>query len=95
VPIYQKAGILEHDPFAVLDQEGVGELMKIGIRKGRSVKPKLKIGICGEHGGEPRSIVFAHQIGIDYVSCSPYRIPIARLVAAQSTIEAKKAKQKI
>ncbi|MDD3246975.1 MAG: pyruvate, phosphate dikinase [Methanosarcina sp.] len=95
VPIYQKAGILEHDPFAVLDQEGVGELMKIGIQKGRSVKPELKIGICGEHGGEPRSIVFAHQIGIDYVSCSPYRVPIARLVAAQSTIEAKNAKQKI
>jgi len=92
VPIYQKAGILEHDPFAVLDQEGVGERMKIGIQKGRSVKPELKIGICGEHGGEPRSIVFAHQIGIDYVSCSPYRVPIARLVAAQSTIEARNAK---
>lgn len=95
VPIYQKAGILEHDPFAVLDQEGVGELMKIGIEKGRSVKPKLKIGICGEHGGEPKSIAFAHQIGIDYVSCSPYRVPIARLVAAQSTMEMRNEKQKI
>lgn len=92
VPIYQKAGIIEHDPFAVLDQEGVGELMKIGIKKGRSVKPDLKIGICGEHGGEPRSIHFAHEIGINYVSCSPYRVPIARLVAAQSTIESRKAK---
>ncbi len=92
VPIYQKAGILEHDPFAVLDQEGVGEIMKIGIQKGRSVKPKLKMGICGEHGGEPRSIAFAHKIGIDYVSCSPYRVPIARLVAAQSTMEMRNAK---
>ncbi|KKG23929.1 pyruvate phosphate dikinase [Methanosarcina sp. 2.H.T.1A.6] len=95
VPIYQKAGILEHDPFAVLDQEGVGEIMKIGIQKGRSVKPNLKMGICGEHGGEPRSIAFAHEIGIDYVSCSPYRVPIARLVAAQSTMEMKNTKGKI
>lgn len=92
VPIYQKAGIFEHDPFAVLDQEGVGELMRIGIEKGRSVKPDLKMGICGEHGGEPRSIHFAHEIGLDYVSCSPYRVPIARLVAAQSTIERQNAK---
>ncbi len=90
VPIYQKAGILEHDPFAVLDQEGVGEIMKIGISKGRSVKPELKMGICGEHGGEPKSIHFAHAIGLNYVSCSPYRVPIARLVAAQSTIESRK-----
>lgn len=90
VPIYQKAGILEHDPFAVLDQEGVGEIMKIGIGKGRSVKPDLKMGICGEHGGEPKSIHFAHEIGLNYVSCSPYRVPIARLVAAQSTIESRK-----
>jgi pyruvate,orthophosphate dikinase len=92
VPIYQKAGIFEHDPFAVLDREGVGELMKIGIEKGRSVKPDLKMGICGEHGGEPKSIHFAHEIGLDYVSCSPYRVPIARLVAAQSTIERRSAK---
>jgi pyruvate,orthophosphate dikinase len=90
VPIYQKAGILEHDPFAVLDQEGVGEIMKIGIGKGRSVKPDLKMGICGEHGGEPKSIHFAYEIGLNYVSCSPYRVPIARLVAAQSTIESRK-----
>jgi pyruvate,orthophosphate dikinase len=90
VPIYQKAGIIEHDPFAVLDREGVGEIMKIGIKKGRSVKPNLKMGICGEHGGEPKSIHFAYEIGLDYVSCSPYRVPIARLVAAQSTLEAKK-----
>ncbi|HWR24654.1 MAG TPA: pyruvate, phosphate dikinase [Methanosarcina sp.] len=90
VPIYLKAGIIEHDPFAVLDREGVGEIMKIGIKKGRSVKPNLKMGICGEHGGEPKSIHFAHEIGLDYVSCSPYRVPIARLVAAQSTLEARK-----
>ena len=92
VPIYQKAGIIEHDPFAVLDREGVGELMKIGIKKGRSVKPNLKMGICGEHGGEPKSIQFAYEIGLNYVSCSPYRVPIARLVAAQSTIESRNAK---
>lgn len=92
VPIYQKAGIIEHDPFAVLDREGVGEIMKIGIQKGRSVKPKLKMGICGEHGGEPRSIHFAYEIGLNYVSCSPYRVPIARLVAAQSTLESRNAK---
>jgi pyruvate,orthophosphate dikinase len=67
--------------------------MKIGISKGRSVKPKLKMGICGEHGGEPKSIAFAHEIGIDYVSCSPYRVPIARLVAAQSTMEMRDAKK--
>jgi pyruvate,orthophosphate dikinase len=92
VPIYQKAGIIEHDPFEVLDQEGVGELMKIGIQKGRSVKPNLQMGICGEHGGEPKSIHFAHKIGLNYVSCSPYRVPIARLVAAQSTIDSRNAK---
>lgn len=92
VPIYQKAGILEHDPFAVIDKEGVGEIMKIGIEKARSVKPDLKMGICGEHGGEPKSICFAHEIGLDYVSCSPYRVPIARLVAAQSTIKMKNNK---
>jgi pyruvate,orthophosphate dikinase len=92
VPIYQKAGIIEHDPFEVLDQEGVGELMKIGIQKGRSVKPNLQMGICGEHGGEPKSIHFAHKIGFDYVSCSPYRVPIARLVAAQRTIDSRNAK---
>src|ERR1035437_1162872 len=92
VPIYQKAGIIEHDPFEVLDQEGVGELMKIGIQKGRSVKPNLPMGICGEHGGEPKSIYFAHKIGLNYVSCSPYRVPIARLVTAQSTIDSRNAK---
>ena len=89
IPVYLKKDIIENDPFAVLDQEGVGEIMKIGIQKGRSVKPDLKMGICGEHGGEPKSIHFAYDIGLNYVSCSPYRVPIARLVAAQSTIESR------
>ena len=92
IPIYKEAKILKQDPFAVLDQEGVGELMKIGIKKGRSVKPELKMGICGEHGGEPQSIFFAYSIGLNYVSCSPYRVPIARLVAAQSTLASRSAK---
>jgi len=87
LPFYVDHGVLDKDPFAVLDQEGVGELIKIGIEKGRSVRPDLKIGICGEHGGEPESIKFGHMIGLDYVSCSPFRVPIARLAAAQAVLE--------
>ncbi len=87
LPCYLGDGILESDPFAVLDQEGVGELVKIGIEKGRSTKPDLKIGICGEHGGEPGSVKFGYRIGLDYVSCSPFRVPVARLAAAQAVIE--------
>lgn len=87
LPQYLEDKILESDPFAVLDQEGVGELMKIGIQKGRSTNPNIKLGICGEHGGEPSSIRFAESIGLNYVSCSPYRVPIARLVAAQCEID--------
>ena len=83
---YLEHGILEHNPFEVLDQEGVGELMRIAIERGRGVKPELKMGICGEHGGEPRSVAFCHRIGLDYVSCSPYRVPIARLAAAQAAL---------
>ena len=86
---YVKKGIYDKDPFQVLDQEGIGELMKIAIQKGRSVKPKLKLGICGEHGGEPSSVKFCHKIGLDYVSCSPFRVPIARLAAAQAALEDK------
>ncbi len=82
----KKAGIFKDDPFQVLDQEGVGLLVKMGIEKGRSVKPKLKIGICGEHGGEQESVKFCVRIGMDYVSCSPYRVPIARLAAAQQAV---------
>ncbi|MBN2109476.1 MAG: pyruvate, phosphate dikinase [Methanosarcinaceae archaeon] len=87
LPFYISDGILENDPFAVLDQEGVGELVKTGIEKGRSTRPDIKIGICGEHGGEPGSVKFGYRIGLDYVSCSPYRVPIARLAAAQAVIE--------
>ncbi|GAU11079.1 hypothetical protein TSUD_197030, partial [Trifolium subterraneum] len=83
LPIYLAAGILQHDPFEVLDQKGVGQLIKICTEKSRAARPNLKIGICGEHGGEPSSIAFFAQLGLDYVSCSPFRIPIARLAAAQ------------
>ena len=86
LPIYIKKGILKHDPFQVLDQTGVGQLVEMGTRKGRSTRPNLKVGICGEHGGEPSSIQFCHKVGMNYVSCSPYRIPIARLAAAQAAI---------
>ena len=75
--------ILERDPFASIDRNGVGEFMKIGLSKGRSTRKDLKVGICGEHGGDPSSIEFCHQIGLDYVSCSPFRVPIARLAAAR------------
>ncbi|RLC53033.1 MAG: pyruvate, phosphate dikinase [Candidatus Cloacimonadota bacterium] len=87
LPIYLKKGILKHDPFQILDQEGVGQLVEMGTRKGRKTKPDLKVGICGEHGGEPSSVKFCHKIGMNYVSCSPYRVPIARLAAAQAAIE--------
>ncbi len=87
VPQYAEHEILEKDPFQVLDQDGVGQLVTTGIKKGRQAKPGLKIGICGEHGGEPSSIHFCHRNGMDYVSCSPFRVPIARLSAAQATIK--------
>ncbi len=87
VPEYIEKGLLKDDPFAVLDQEGVGQLVKIGTEKGRSTRPDLKVGICGEHGGEPKSVKFCHRIGMDYVSCSPFRVPIARVAAAQAVIE--------
>lgn len=86
LPIYLEKGLLPSDPFQTIDQKGVGSLMEIGIRKGRSTKPDLKIGICGEHGGDPASIEFCHRKGLDYVSCSPFRVPIARLAAAQAAI---------
>jgi pyruvate,orthophosphate dikinase len=81
-----KYKIFADNPFEVLDRSGVGELMKIAIQKGKSIKDELKIGICGEHGGEPSSIAFAHNIGLTYVSCSPYRVPTARLAAAQAVL---------
>ncbi len=83
---YLEDGVLERNPFEVLDQEGVGDLMRIAVERGRAAKPQLKIGICGEHGGEPRSVGFCHRLGIDYVSCSPFRVPLARLAAAQAAL---------
>ncbi|HBA99487.1 MAG: pyruvate, phosphate dikinase [Bacteroidetes bacterium GWD2_45_23] len=87
LPMYLDKGILKHDPFAVLDQNGVGQLVRMAVQKGREVKPSLKCGICGEHGGEPSSVKFCHTVGLNYVSCSPFRVPIARLAAAQAAIE--------
>ena len=86
LPLYVEQKIFKEDPFQVLDQEGVGSLMKIAAEKGRKVKPKLKLGICGEHGGEPSSVIFCARIGLNYVSCSPYRVPIARLAAAHAAL---------
>src|SRR5437667_1785912 len=88
LPAYIDRKILSDDPFQVLDTEGVGELVRLGAERGRSVKPDLKVGICGEHGGDPQSIAFCNEIGLNYVSCSPYRVPVARLAAAQATLEA-------
>jgi pyruvate,orthophosphate dikinase len=84
---YLEDGVLESNPFEVLDQDGVGELMRIAVERGRETKPEIKLGICGEHGGEPSSVAFCHQIGLDYVSCSPYRVPLARLAAAQAALQ--------
>ena len=93
LPIYLNKEILMYNPFEILDQKGVGRLMKMALEAGRQTRPDLKTGICGEHGGEPSSIKFAHQIGLDYVSCSPFRIPVARIAAAQATIEEKQKKE--
>jgi len=87
VPEYIEKGILEKDPFQVLDEEGVGQLVEIGIQRGRSTRPSLKVGICGEHGGNPQTVAFCHKIGMNYVSCSPFRVPIARLAAAQASLQ--------
>lgn len=90
IPQYIEKKILPENPFAVLDRSGVGKLVKMGVELGRSSNPKLKVGICGEHGGDPNSIEFCHQVGLDYVSCSPFRVPIARLAAAQAAVKNKK-----
>jgi pyruvate,orthophosphate dikinase len=87
LPTYVDRGILPDDPFQVLDRNGVGKLIGFAVSAGRGVRPSLKVGICGEHGGEPRSVQFCHSIGLDYVSCSPYRVPIARLAAAHAALE--------
>jgi pyruvate,orthophosphate dikinase len=88
IPHYLEKNILKNDPFQVLDQQGVGALMRMAVERGRSVSSDLKIGICGEHGGEPSSVAFCDTLGLNYVSCSPYRVPIARLAAAQAALEA-------
>src|SRR5690349_4289733 len=92
LPDYLKKEILERDPFQTLDAGGVGQLIEIAVTKGRQTRPKLKCGICGEHGGDPRSVEFCHSVGLDYVSCSPFRVPIARLAAAQAVIREKQNK---
>jgi pyruvate, orthophosphate dikinase len=86
---YIEKGVLAGDPFVSIDREGVGELVKIATERGRAARPGIKLGICGEHGGDPASVAFCHEIGLDYVSCSPFRVPIARLAAAQAALQAK------
>jgi len=89
LPDYVEQGIHPDDPFTTIDVEGVGRLMRIACTEGRASRPDLKIGICGEHGGDPRSIALCHELGLDYVSCSPFRVPVARLAAAQAALRAK------
>jgi pyruvate,orthophosphate dikinase len=96
LPPYTELEIVKKNPFATIDQTGVGELMRIAVEKGRSTRPNIKLGICGEHGGDPESVKFCHRLGLSYVSCSPFRVPVARLAAAQAALEeeiAKKAKK--
>ena len=88
---YRENDIVPADPFQTIDRDGVGELMKIGVERGRELAADIKIGICGEHGGDPASVMFCHEIGLDYVSCSPFRVPIARLAAAQAAVAEKLA----
>ena len=88
---YIESEVFSKNPFATLDTTGVGQLMQTAVTKGRSTRPKIKLGICGEHGGDPDSVKFCHKLGLDYVSCSPYRVPVARLAAAQAAIEEGKA----
>ena len=89
LPDYLAQGLLTRDPFVSIDREGVGALMRIAIEKGRKGRKKLELGVCGEHGGDPESVVFCHDIGLDYVSCSPYRVPVAKLAAAQAALQKK------
>jgi pyruvate,orthophosphate dikinase len=91
LPHYQELEIVKNNPFASIDQAGVGQLMQIAIEKGRKTRPDIKLGICGEHGGDPSSVEFCHNIGLTYVSCSPFRVPVARLAAAQAVLKEQKA----
>ena len=86
MPAYLEQGLLRRNPFETIDQGGVGELVALAVERGRATKPKIKLGVCGEHGGDPESIELFHRVGLDYVSCSPYRVPIARLAAAQAIL---------
>ena len=94
VPEYIKKGILPDDPFQSIDQAGIGELIKIAIERGRKTRKDLEVGICGEHGGEPKSVEFCHRAGMNYVSCSPFRVPIAKLAAAQAVLKEKTTKKR-
>ncbi|MEO1381120.1 MAG: putative PEP-binding protein, partial [Pseudomonadota bacterium] len=84
---YERQGIYEKDPFVTIDQDGVGELVRLASERGRATREAIKLGICGEHGGDPASVIFCHELGLDYVSCSPYRVPIARLAAAHAALK--------
>ena len=88
MPVYLEQGVLKNDPFQVVDRKGVGRLMKMAVSEGRTTNPKLEVGICGEHGGDPDSVEFCHELGLNYVSCSPFRVPIARLAAAHAALKA-------
>jgi pyruvate,orthophosphate dikinase len=94
LPGYAEAEIVKKNPFATIDQVGVGQLMRIAVEKGSKTRPGIKLGICGEHGGDPESVKFCHRLGLTYVSCSPYRVPVARLAAAQAAVADLKAKKK-
>jgi pyruvate,orthophosphate dikinase len=95
LPPYQELEIIKKNPFASIDQSGVGQLMTTAVEKGRSTRPDIKLGICGEHGGDPDSVKFCHRLGLTYVSCSPFRVPVARLAAAQAAIEEEAQKAKL
>jgi pyruvate,orthophosphate dikinase len=94
IPAYLEKKILREDPFQVIDQDGVGEMMRMAMERGRSTRPDIKIGICGEHGGDPSSVAFCHDLGLDYVSCSPFRVPVARLAASQVVLRERAESEK-